>query len=160
MMDHNRLSPDHSYTSDMPSHVSNSGHLRGQSMSAKRAPASRHFQARGGNKLPSQKLGSGDIARQQAEVLQEEFGNLKSPAKELSRELGASERACRNWLAGINCMNLEDFFYACQKIPKLRAWGSYMMGLQQSGNPLLQAKLNELAMLVREHGDELFEAAE
>jgi hypothetical protein len=88
-----------------------------------------------GNVLPRERLRSDDVAKAQAAVLQGVFGNLKSPAKEMARETGLNERACRNQLAGLNSMNLADFFNACQSIPELRAWGARMMGLLVEGDP-------------------------
>lgn len=93
-----------------------------------------------GNVLPRERLRSDDVAKGQAEVLQGVFGNLKSPAKEMARETGLNERACRNQLAGLNSMNLADFFNACQSIPELRAWGARMMGLLVEGDPGFQAE--------------------
>lgn len=126
-------------------------------MGNSRAAASRHFQSRGGNTVPRKKYEPDDVAKAQAEVLRERYGDRKAAAKELARDTGKSERACRNHLAGINCMNLAEFFNACQDIPEIQAWGAYMMGLKNSHSPLLQAKLNELAMLVRDHADDLFD---
>lgn len=126
-------------------------------MGNSRSAVSRHFQSRGGNSVPRKKHQTDDVAKAQAEVLQGVYGDLKAGAKELARDTGKSERACRNHLAGLNCMNLAEFFNACQDIPELQAWGAYMMGLKNSRSPLLQAKLNELVMLARDHADELFD---
>lgn len=86
--------------------------------------------ARNGNVLPREKLRSDDVAKAQGDVLRGVFGRLKSPAKEMALVTGASERACRNQIAGLNSMNLADFFDACQSIPELQKWGAYMIGLR------------------------------
>ncbi|WP_298800028.1 hypothetical protein [uncultured Devosia sp.] len=91
-----------------------------------------HNLPRNGNDLPKKRFASDEVAKAQAEVLQGVFGNLKSPAKEMARETGLNERACRNQIAGLNSMNLADFFNACQAIPELQAWGAMMMGLSPS----------------------------
>ena len=92
-------------------------------------PSSRHNLPPIGRVVPQQRYRTIDVAKGQADVLQEVFGPLKSPAKTMALETGLSERACRNQLAGINSMNLADFFNACQAIPELREWGAKMMGL-------------------------------
>lgn len=101
-----------------------------------RAAVGRNFQSprgnsrsRIGNIIPREKLAADDVAKAQAEVLQGVFGALKSPAKEMARDTGLNERACRNQIAGVNCMNLADFFNACKAIPELADWGVQMMGL-------------------------------
>jgi|SRR5579871_110138 len=113
-----------------------------------RSARDRLFQSRRGNNrspvgnvLPRTQYKSSDVAKAMAEVLQGRFGNLKSPAKEMQRETGLNERACRNHLAGLNCMNLADFFNACQSSPELQAWGAMMMGLQSSGDPAFGKEL-------------------
>lgn len=105
-------------------------------MGNSRASVGRTFQSRRGNTqspvgriLPRENLASDDVAKAQAEVLQGVFGALKSPAKEMARDTGLNERACRNQIAGVNCMNLADFFNACKAIPELAEWGAEMMGL-------------------------------
>lgn len=91
-----------------------------------------------GKVLPREKLTSDDVAKAQGEVLQGVFGPLKSPAKVMANTTGLNERACRNQIAGLNSMNLADFFNACQTIPELRAWGARMMGLLAEGDPTFQ----------------------
>lgn len=95
-----------------------------------------------GNVLPKQRVGFApdDVAKGQAEILQGVFGRLKSPAKEMARITGDSERACRNQLAGLNSMQLHKFFRACQTIPEVQAWGAYMMGLSPA-NPKFQQEM-------------------
>lgn len=100
-----------------------------------------HNLPRNGNVLPREKLQSDDVAKAQGAVLQGVFGNLKSPAKEMARETGLNERACRNQLAGLNSMNLADFFNACRNIPELRAWGAEMMGMLLDGDPKFYTEL-------------------
>lgn len=103
---------------------------------------SRHGNSRSsvGNVLPREKLTPHDVAQGQAEILQGVFGGLKSPAKEMARDTGLNERACRNQIAGLNSMNLADFFNACRTIPELRAWGARMMGLLADGDPSFPAE--------------------
>lgn len=115
---------------------------KGTKMNNSRSSVSRKFQSRGGNSrspvgnvLPREKFESDAVAKGQAEVLQGVFGRLKSPAKEMAAATGLNERACRNQIAGLNSMNLADFFNACQTVPELRAWGARMMGLLAEGNP-------------------------
>jgi hypothetical protein len=96
---------------------------------------------RNGNVVPREKFTTHCVAKAQAEVLQGIFGPLKSPAKQMSRETGLSERACRNQLAGLNSMNLADFFNACQAIPELRKWGAQMMGMLLDGDPKFYTEL-------------------
>lgn len=97
---------------------------------------------RGGNVLPQKREGFApdDVAKAQGEILQGVFGRLKSPAKEMARITGDSERACRNQLAGLNSMQLHKFFKACQTIPEVQAWGAYMMGLSPA-NPNFQQEM-------------------
>jgi hypothetical protein len=95
---------------------------------------------RNGKVLPREKYASGDVAKGQGEVLQALYGPLKSPAKQMQRETGISERACRNQIAGLNSMNLTDFFNACRAIPELRAWGAQMMGMLLEGDPNFQSE--------------------
>lgn len=83
-----------------------------------------------GNVLPRERYTSDDVAAGQAKVLRLKYGRMKSPAKEQARDTGQSERACRNQQAGKNCMNLTEFFNACQTVPEFRAWGAMMMGLE------------------------------
>ena len=94
-----------------------------------------HNLPRNGNTFPRRKYDTKDVSEGQAEVLQGVFGRLKSPAKEMANATGLNERACRNQIAGLNSMNLADFFNACQTIPELRAWGAHMMGLLIEGDP-------------------------
>lgn len=104
-------------------------------MGISRTANSRKFQSRYGNsRLPfteksTERPRSNDVAEQQAKILQGRFGNLRSPSKEMANLTGLNERACRNQIAGVNCMNLADFFNACQAIPELALWGEKMMGL-------------------------------
>ena len=92
-------------------------------------PLSRHNLPPVGRVVPQQRYRTIDVAKGQADVLQEVFGPLKSPAKSMAIETGLSERACRNHLAGVNSMNLADFFNACQAVPELAEWAVKMMGL-------------------------------
>jgi hypothetical protein len=105
---------------------------------------SRHGNSRSpvGNVLPRERFTPGDVAKGQAQVLQDVFGSLKSPAKEMAKETGLNERACRNQIAGLNSMNLADFFNACHAIPELRAWGARMMGLLADGDPSFAAEFS------------------
>lgn len=96
-----------------------------------------------GNVFPRERFSAEDVAKGQAEVLQGYFGNLKSPAKEMARETGLNERACRNQIAGLNCMNLADFFNSCRAIPELQQWGMEMMGAVQRGDRGRVAELME-----------------
>lgn len=107
----------------------------------RRVSYSQHFQSRDGNLLP--RLSSHDVAQGQAEVLTEVYGPLKSAAKELARDAGTCERSARNHLAGVNAMNLTDFFNACRAIPELKAWGAMVMGMETDLNPQFQHKLAE-----------------
>lgn len=113
-----------------------------------RLPTRRKIQARhdynvprNGNVLPRPRVTADDVAKGQATVLQGIYGRLKSPAKEMARDTGISERACRNQLAGLNSMNLADFFNACQSIPELRPWGAQMMGMLLDGDPKFYTEL-------------------
>lgn len=100
-----------------------------------RSPGSRHFQSRGGNIMPRPQYRPDDVARAQGEILRDRYGRLKSPAKEQAVETGQSVRACRNQQAGLNCMQLTEFFNACQIIPELKEWGMRMMGCESETDP-------------------------
>lgn len=104
-------------------------------------PARDHNLPRNGNVLPRERVTPDDVAKGQAQILQGVFGPLKSPAKSMARETGASERACRNQLAGLNSMNLADFFNACRAIPELQKWGAQMMGMLLDGDPKFYTEL-------------------
>lgn len=97
-----------------------------------RSSVGRHFQSRCGNILPRSRYRTNDVAKAQAEILRLRYGNLKSPAKEQALETGQSVRACRNQQAGLNCMNLTEFFNACLSNPELQAWGKMMMGVEET----------------------------
>lgn len=113
-----------------------------------------------GNVLPREKFTTDDVAKAQGEVLKGVFGHaisdagtamrIASPAKEQARITGQSERACRNQQAGQNCMNLAEFFNACQVIPELRAWGAMMMGLSEelheSVGPHVEKGMREIVL--------------
>lgn len=122
------------------------GHERGQGEATRFQKTirggGRKFQSRHGNGMPRngkvmprESFEPSDVAKAQGEVLQLEYGRLASPAKELALDTGASERACRNHLNGINCMSLTEFFNACQSIPVLQAWGARMIGLKATNDP-------------------------
>lgn len=124
----------------------NKGGLKVQSDS--RARVSRQVRSRRsnhqssvGNIFPRERLASDDVAKAQAEVLQAKYGRLKSPAKEMALDTGSTERACRNQIAGLNAMNLADFFNSCRAIPELRAWGMEMMGAMDRGDQEAMAQL-------------------
>jgi hypothetical protein len=118
-----------------------SNHSGVQTMGSTRAAVSRHFQSRGGNTLP--RVSTDEVAKGQAQVLRRKYGPLKSAAKQLANDGGTSERAARNHLAGVNAMNLTDFFNHCRSgsIPELRAWGLMMMGLEAQLDPRFGSEL-------------------
>lgn len=105
----------------------------------RRASLAQHFQSHDGNILP--RLSTQEVTQGQADVLQGVYGPLKKPAETLSGDSGTSTRAARNHLAGVNAMNLTDFFNACRAIPELRAWGAKMMGMEADHDPKFQAEL-------------------
>jgi hypothetical protein len=105
-------------------------------MEKARAAGGRNIQSSHGRYLPPvgkvfqrEKFRSDDVAKGQGDVLYGVFGRLRSPSKEMANATGLNERACRNQMSGVNCMNLADFFNACHAVPELADWGAKMMGL-------------------------------
>jgi hypothetical protein len=84
------------------------------------------------------------VASGQAQVLRARFGREKQPSVALSEASGTLERTARNHLSGANCMNLRDFFNACQNIPELKSWGLRMMGAETALDPMFEAEVQGL----------------
>lgn len=91
-----------------------------------------------GEVLPRRKYEATDVAKAQADVLHSIYGDLKSPAKQQAREMGQTERACREQQSGNNCMSLTAFFNACNVREEVREWGLVMMGLAATNDPRFQ----------------------
>lgn len=96
------------------------------------------------SKAPIDSLDDRGFARVIADALQAHYGPLKSSAKRIANDCGASVQTAKNWLSGlcppssIYLMRLE------RKVPGLAAEMRRLQGMETEFNPEFQRELSAL----------------
>lgn len=94
------------------------------------SPARRgNSMARVGRVSPRPRFSTRDVTEGLSETLRGRYSHLRSPAKEMARETGFSERECRSLLNGEHAMQLHKLFNAAN-VPEIQEWAARMLGLQ------------------------------